>query len=623
MTASIMRATGVLLCMSTQLSAAADLAVDITGTSIEQLMNIPVTTVSRQESELQTTPAAVYVLNRNDLRRSRVTNVPDALRLVPGVQVASIDANKWAITIRGFNGRTANKILVLVDGRTVYDPLFGGVFWEARDVPIDEIERIEVIRGPGGTLWGTNAVNGVINIITRSTRETLGISAFAGAGTEERGMGHVRYGWQFGDDAHARVYFGRFERDTGYLPDQAHDDSRMDRGGFRVDLGLGTAGELMLKGDAYDGSFGTSNMGGGYQDLGHSGQNFVARWRYGYASGAQQLLEFWYDHLEFDDVNLGEERDTYDLEYQYALPERGIHRFIWGAGYRTTTDEIRNGPLLTISPSSKRDDLFSLFGQDEISLVERAVRLTFGVKLEHNDYTGTEWQPSARVAWVPDADRTAWAAISRAVRTPSRLEIDLDAAPLVVGNRDIDSEKVVAYEIGYRSRVARHAWADAALFYNDYRDLLSLEGIVLGNGTEGATAGIELAVRWDPHPAWRVDVAYTSLHMDLNSTEQSQDTQTPTFTEDNDPRHQGVVRSAWVVSPTVDVQGVLRYVHRVKAQNVPSYLVADLAVGWRVRYDVELAVSARNLLDDHHPEQSSPVTTEVERSVFAMVRWER
>lgn len=603
--------------------AAIALQVDITGTTIEQLMNIPVTTVSRQQSGLQTTPAAVYVLNRDDLRRSRVTNVPDALRLVPGVHVASIDANKWAVSIRGFNSRTANKILVLIDGRSVYDPLFGGVFWEARDVPIDEIERIEVIRGPGGTLWGTNAVNGVINIITRDSRETHGVEATVGAGTQERGMGQVRYGWQFGEDSHARVYVGRLERDTGYSPDQAHDDARMNRGGFRLDLGIGAAGELMFKGDAYDGSFGAKRTGDGSQDLEHRGQNFVARWNHGRSDGSQQMLEFWYDHLEFDDINLGEERHTYDLQYQYIFPEHGVHRVILGTGYRATSDEIRQGPLLTLTPNSRRNDLSSLFAQDEIAFANRAIRLTFGAKMENNDYSGTEWQPSARLTWVPDADRTAWAAISRAVRTPSRLEADLDAAPRLIGNPDIDSEKVLAYELGYRSRVARDAWMDAALFYNEYRDLLSIEGNRLGNGIEGSTAGLELAARWDPQPLWRLDAAYTYLHLDLDVMEGSQDTQRAKFTENNDARQQGVLRSAWTVSPTVELHGVLRYVHRIKAQEVPSYLVADLGLGWYMRRNVELAVSARNLLDEHHPEQRSAVTTEVERSLFAILRWER
>lgn len=612
-----------LLCIIAVPPTAIALEVDITGTTIEQLMNIPVTTVSRQYSELQTTPAAVYVLNRDELRRSRVTTVPDALRLVPGVQVASIDANKWAVSIRGFNSRTANKMLVLVDGRTVYDPLFGGVFWEARDVPIEEIERIEVIRGPGGTLWGTNAVNGVINIITRDSRETHGILAMVGTGTEERGMVNVRYGWQFGDDGHARVYVGRSERDTGYSPAQAHDDSRLDRGGFRVDLGVGAAGELMLKGDAYDGSFGSKLARGGSQDLGHRGQNLVARWNRGGSGGSQQMLQFWYDHLEFDDVNLGEERHTYDLEYQYAFPENGIHRVIWGAGYRTTSDEIREGPRLTLTPSSRRNDLSSLFAQDEVSLADRAVRLTLGAKVENNDYSGTEWQPSARIAWVPDADQTAWAAITRAVRTPSRLEADLDAAPLLMGNPDIASENVIAYELGYRSRVARGAWADAALFYNEYRDLLSIEGSVVGNGTEGSTAGLALTGRWDPHPLWRMDAAYTYLHMDLDAAQGSQDTRTAASTEGNAPRHQAVLRSSWTLSAAVDVHGVLRYVDRIKAQQVPSYRVMDISLGWRMRRDLELAVGARNLLDEHHPEQRSAVTTEIERSVFAILRWER
>lgn len=610
------------LCVVAIPTASTALEVDITGSTIEQLMNIAVTTVSRRQADLQSTPAAVHVVSRDDLRRAAVTSVPDALRLIPGVQVASIDANKWAVSIRGFNSRTANKILVLVDGRSVYDPLFGGVFWEARDVPVDEIERIEVIRGPGGTLWGTNAVNGVINIITRHSRDTDGAAVSLGTGTEDRLQSSARYGWQFGADNHARLYVARAERDTAFSSTGAHDDARLNRSGFRVDMNVPRGGELMFKGDAYDGTFGTNTALGGSQDLGHRGQNVVARWRQGGLGEAEQVVEFWYDHLQFDDVNLGEERHTYDLEYQYAFPQGDTHQITWGAGHRRTSDEIREGPILTLTPSSRRNRLSSFFAQDSINFADRSVRLIMGAKIEHNDYSGTEWQPSARLAWLIDAETTAWAAVSRAVRTPSRLEADIDAAPLLIGNPDIAAEKVVAYELGYRSRVARDAWADAAVFYNIYRDMLSLEGSRIGNSTEGETAGFEVAGRWDPHPHWRFDGSYHYLYMDLGIKAGSPGNASAAYLEDNDPHHQATLQTAWLASQPIEVHGVLRYVSRVKAQQVPSYLVADVNVGWRVHRDWELSIGARNLLDAHHPEQRSTGATEIERSVFAGVRWE-
>lgn len=611
-----------LLCVVVVPQSVAALEINVTGTTIEQLMNIPVTTVSRQQVDLQTTPAAVFVLNRDDLRRSQVTSIPDALRLVPGVQVASIDANKWAVSIRGFNSRAANKLLVLIDGRSIYDPLFGGVFWEARNVPIEEIERIEVIRGPGGTLWGTNAVNGVINIITRRSKDTLGARAVVGVGTEERSSVNVRYGWQLGDAGHARVYLAHVDKDTAFSPNAAHDDARLLRGGFRADLPLGRAGELMLKGDAYDSTFGANAPIGGGQDSAHRGQNVVARWTTGRSGGPHSSLQFWYDHLEFDDVNLGEERHTYDLEYQYEFAERDVHRVIWGAGYRISTDNIRPGPILTLNPASRRINLSSLFAQDEISLVDRTVRLTLGAKVERNDYSGTEWQPSVRLAWVPDVNQTAWAAISRAVRSPSRLEADLEAEPMLSGNPNIAAENVIAYEVGYRSRIAREAWADAALFYNEYGDLVSIEGTDLGNLGRAATLGLELIGRWHPSPGLRLEAAYTYFHVDMWVEGSGENTRIA-YLQDNDPLHQGVLQSSWTAFPSVDVQGALRYVYELRAQNVPSYLTADIGLGWRVRDHLEFAVSARNLLDDHHPEQRSASATEVERSYFAVLKWER
>lgn len=595
--------------------------IDIKGTTIEQLMQISVTTVSRLEEELQTSAAAVYVLGREDIRRARVTSVPEALRLVPGVQVARVDANKWAISIRGFNSRSANKLLVLVDGRSVYDPLFGGVFWEARDVALDEVERIEVIRGPGGTLWGTNAVNGVINIITRHAADTQGTQVTFGAGTEERVLGGARYGWQAGAAGHARVYADGFVRDAGFSPADAEDDAHLERAGFRVDLKASVADEFMLKGDIYDGSFGTALTGGGSQDLEHRGRNLIARWTHDRPSGSQTMLQFWYDHLQFDDVNLGEDRNTYDLEFQHALRAGEMQRILWGASYRRTSDEINNGPILTIVPISRRDNLSSLFVQDEIDFDERAVRLTLGAKVERNDYSGTEWQPSIRIAWLPNADNTVWGAVSRAVRSPSRLESDLAAPPFLFGNPDLNSEDLVAYEAGYRSRVAPHVWVDAAVFHNVYRNLVSIEGTVLGNKLRGATSGVELAGRWQASPAWRYDAAYTYLNMDLATEVDSTDTTSVARTEGSSPRHQVVLRGAWTQSAEVEFDAALRYVDRLPALDVPSYLVADIGIGWHPRRNIELSVVAQNLLDSHHPEQSGAMTTEVQRGYYVKLSW--
>lgn len=602
-----------------------EIDIDIKGTGIEELMQISITTVSRQAEELQSSAAAVFVLSRDDIRRSHVTNVPEALRLVPGVQVARIDANKWAVSIRGFNSRTANKLLVLVDGRSIYDPLFGGVFWEARDVNLEEIERIEVVRGPGGTLWGANAVNGVVNIITRHAGDTLGTQATLGAGTEERAHGGARYGWRLSDNSQARIYADGFARDTGFSTVGAHDDARMTRAGFRTDWTKNNH-KILFKTDLYNGLFGTAasptTPGSMPQDVGNQGQSLVVRWTHDYAEGSQTMLQFWYDRFSYDDYALDEERQTYDVEFQQAFWWEENQHIVWGANHRRTSDKIRNGPLLALIPTSRRDNLSSLFVQDEIVLAARRLRLTLGTKLEHNDYSGTEWQPNVRIAWVQDRNNTFWSAVSRAIRSPSRLESDISAPPFVTGNANFDSEKLVAYEMGYRSRVATQTWLDTTVFYNVYRDLLSIEGVVLANKLRGTTSGVEVAGRWLVNSAWRYNVAYTYLDMDLIAEADSIDVARPTTIANSAPRHQVVVRAAWSPSSTVEVDATLRYIDTLEALSVPSYLTADIGIGWRPRPSLRLSIVGQNLLDRSHPEQSGVTTTEVQRGLYLKMSWE-
>ena len=608
------------LLVSTPPAAARDLDIDIKGTSIERLMQIDVTTVSRQSEEWQTTPAAVYVLTREDLRRAHVTNIPDALRLVPGVEVARIDANKWAVSIRGFNSRTANKLLVMVDGRSIYDPLFAGVFWESRGELLDNIERIEVVRGPGGTLWGANAVNGVINIITRNAADTQGTLAETGVGTEES-FATVRHGWQLAPGASARVYAQRASRDTGYSVLPVHDDARLARGGFRVDWSAGTADKLMLKGDAFDGTFGERLDAASFQDVNQNGNSLTMRWTRDRGDGSQTMMQFWYDRFVLDNLNLGENRDTYDVELQHAWRAGDAQRLVVGTGYRRTRDDIRDGPILGVVPTSRSDNLASAFVHDEISLARRSVRLSLGTKVEHNDYSGAEWQPSARVAWVPGPARTIWAAVSRAVRSPSRLESDV-VSPVITGNPGFDSEKLVAYELGYRERVTPQAWVDVATFYNVYRDLISIENNVIGNKIGGTTAGVEVATRWQASAAWRFDAAYTWLNMNLQADAGSTDTTSAAATEGRDPRHQISLRSAWTPAAALRVDAALRYVDRLAALNVPSYLAGDVGLTWKISPKLDLSASARDLFDSHHPEQSGVTTTEVQRGYLLALRWE-
>lgn len=598
--------------------------IDIKRTNIEQLMQISVTTASRHEEYLQHSATAVFVLSREDIRRSHVTSVPEALRLVPGVQVARIDANKWAVSIRGFSSRTANKLLVLVDGRSIYDPLFAGVFWEARDVNLDEIERIEVVRGPGGTLWGANAVNGVINIITRHAGDTLGTQVNIGAGTEERAQAGVRYGWQSGGNSHVRIYADGAGRDTGYSPTGAHDDARLARAGLRADWDRNKH-KILLKTDLYDGIFGTAanpaTSGSLPQDVGNQGQSLVLRWTYDYAEDSQTTLQFWYDRFSYDDYALDEKRQTYDVEFQQAFRWGVIHRIVWGANHRRTADKIGNGPVISLIPTARRDTLSSLYVQDEVNLSDR-FRLTLGTKLEQNDYSGREWQPNLRIAWLHDENNTFWSSISRAIRSPSRLESDISAPPIAIGSRNFDSEKLVAYEAGYRSRLGTQTWIDTAAFYNVYRDLLSIEGTTLANKLRGESSGVEIAGRWLVDSTWRYDIAYTYLNMELAAEADSTDLSRPALLEGSDPRHQVVVHGAWNSGRNMEVDVTLRYVDRLTALSVPSYFTADVGIGWRPQRNLRISAVGQNLFDRSHPEQSGARSTEVQRGFYLKLTWE-
>ena len=593
--------------------------------SLEELMDIDVYSASRRLEPVQGIPSAIYVLTAEDIRRARVTSVPEALRLVPGVQVARIDANKWAVGIRGFNSRTSNKLLVLVDGRSIYDPLFSGVLWESRDIMPESIERIEVIRGPGGTLWGANAVNGVINIITKHARDTQGGLVTTGVGTEERAFGAARYGWKTGDQQYARLYAKSFTRDTGFSPTgNAHDETQMNRGGFRWDWDASARDVVQISGDVYQGEAGERNSATATQDVDHRGRNLLAHWTRRVSDTESWRVQLYYDHLELDNVQLGEKRDTYDLELQHGSAPAAGHRIVWGLKFRSTRDNIRNGPLLALDPTQRQDSTQSAFLQDTIALTPQTLQLTLGTKLERNDYSGTEWQPNARLAWTPDTQRMYWAAVSRAVRVPSRLEADL----VFLGNRlgdDVQAERVYAYELGHRRLLTPTFWYDIAAFHNAYRNLLTVEqNFQFHNRMRAKTYGLELAGRWQAEPHWRLDAAYTYLQMVLDLDPTSIATTQPGTTEGSNPHHQLTLRSAYDIRSDWQFDATLRFVDDLPAINVPSYVTLDLALSWLPRPDIELSLVGQNLLDSHHPEHAIVANgsgTEVQRGVYAKLTW--
>jgi iron complex outermembrane receptor protein len=454
--------------------------------SLEQLMAIEVSSVSRRPERLSDAASAIQVITREDIQRSGATRLPEALRLATNLEVDQLDASQWAISARGFNSPLANKLLVLIDGRTVYSPLFAGVFWDAQDVLLEDVEQIEVISGPGATLWGANAVNGVINITTKKAKDTQGLLVLGGGGTELHGFGGARYGGRIGSKARFRVYGKYSERDGTELPtgEDISNDWSFGQGGFRLDWDASTGDLITVQGDLYDGHTDQTPT----TDAVARGANAVGRWSHKLSARSDLQLQLYVDRTHrdvpgsYDDV-----LDTYDVDFQYHIALGGRHDVVWGVGYRLVEDDFKS-VAVAILPEQVSLETFSAFAQDEIALGNR-LRLTLGTKLEHNDYTDFEFQPSVRLAWQVNDRQTLWAAVSRAVRTPSRLDRDL----VILPGPNFNSEVVRAYELGYRGQATERLSFSVSAFYNDYDDLRSVEPPIppnlfpgLGNGQEGS-----------------------------------------------------------------------------------------------------------------------------------------
>ena len=419
--------------------------------SLDQLADIEITSVAKKPQKVSLAASSIFVLSQEDIKRSGVTTIPDALRMVPGVQVAKLDANKWAISIRGFNDIFSNKLLVLMDGRSVYSPIFGGAYWDTVDTVLEDIDRIEVVRGPGGTLWGSNAVNGVINVITKKAKDTAGLLVSALAGNEERGNLSIRYGGEINQHTDYRVYVKGFERDEA---EKGADDWRMGRIGFRVDSEPGKQDKLTLQSDIYDGeegeravsNFNTPPFGNFDSNTDVFGANVLFRWQRDLGDDSDLSFQTYYDYTERKHFYITDKRDTVDVDFQHRFQTLGQQEIIWGLGFRYIDDDTDAGTVMRLSPENRSDKIYSVFFQDEISLIDEQLILTLGTKVEHNSYTGFEYQPSARLLWKPFDKQSLWGSVSRAVRVPSRMEQDAVlqrtlAAPGVgvniVGNDDI------------------------------------------------------------------------------------------------------------------------------------------------------------------------------------------
>src|SRR2546423_11946806 len=493
--------------------------------SIEQLMNLQVTSVSKRPERLSQTASAIQVITQEDIRRSGAASLAEALRLAANLQVAQIDSRQWAISARGFNGTTANKLLVLIDGRTVYTPLFSGVFWDVQEVPLQDIDRIEVISGPGATLWGANAVNGVINVITKDAKDTQGFVLSGGGGTEQHGFGTVRYGAPLGSSVRARIYGRGFDRDATALPSgqDAADDWHLEQGGFRMDWEASSASRVTLQGDLYDGRIAEDSGG----DIGVSGGNVIAKWSRTLSERSSLAAHLYYDRTHRDIPGLfGEDLDTYDFDLQHRTRLGERHDVVWGLGYRNINDRtvIGSDSTLAFLPLHVAREWFTGLVQDEIALLPNRFHLTLGTKIEHNDYTGFELQPSGRVNWTLSPSATLWASVSRAVRAPSRIDRELFArvspTSFLAGGPGFHSEDELAYELGYRHQQGSLALS-VATFYSRYHGLRTLEQLhppaadtlVIGNGQDGESFGAELTAGYVLSSRWRVRVGYTELRV--------------------------------------------------------------------------------------------------------------
>jgi iron complex outermembrane recepter protein len=593
--------------------------------SLEELLNVDVTSVSRRAEPLFTTPSAIQVISQEEIRRSGATSIPEALRLAPNLQVAQVDSRQWAISARGFNNGLANKLLVRIDGRTVYTPLFAGVFWDAQDMMLEDLDRIEVVSGPGGTLWGANAVNGVINITSKSARDTQGTLLTAGGGTFLEDFAAARYGTKLSEDVFVRVYGKYFDRGDTLLPSGADATNawRMGQGGFRLDWLPASGDSLTFQGDGYGGAIEQPQPG----DTTIDGQNVIGRWTHAMGENSECAVQLYWDRTWRRAPTFSEELNTYDLDFQHRFPWGQRQILVWGGGYRLMADRVGNSAALAFIPPDRNLQLFSGFLQDEIALIPDRLKFTIGSKLEHNDYSGFEVQPSARLAWTPDERQTAWGAVSRAVRSPSRVDRDLfvPAAPpfVIAGGSDFDSEKLIAYELGYRIRPWEPLMLSLAGFYNDYDQIRSLDTntFVLANGNRAQEWGLELSGQFQATSWWRLRGGYTFLDKDVEVKPGAQDLNRGRA-EGNDPQNQFSLQSMFDLPWNLTLDFNLRYVDSLPMPPVPSYFTFDVRVAWQPVRNLEISIVGQNLWDEQHPEFGQPVTRqEIPRSVYGKVTW--
>lgn len=651
--------------------------------SLQELSASSVSIASRTQQPIKETPSAVFVISHEEIRRSGMQSIPELLRKVPGLEVARADANQWAISSRGFNGIFANKLLVMMDGRTIYDPLSSGVYWNEHDYPLEDVDRIEVIRGPGATLWGSNAVNGVINIVTRSAQDSQGVMLSGGTSKEEPGFGNFRYGGQLNPDLNYRIYAKYNHREDFRFGngDKANDSLDMGRAGFRSDWSPTDRENLTIQGDYFNGYMQTS-LNGAYPgapinvDNTHKyGGNLLVNWQQTLDNDSRLQVRSYFDHAVRDQARLGFQRSTFDIDLQHDFRWHD-HHLTWGSGYRYNTDNLtQKTSLLYFEPAQRDVHLFNVFAQDEWDFVTNELRLVYGSKLEHNDFTGFEVQPSARLIWMPNLQHSVWGAVSRSVRVPTRADHDLNfrvnPAPNttlnILGDDGFASETAITYELGYRFSGSDALSIDTTLFYSKYDQLSTTEPLaplmngqdtaipfllankadgetsgteplapgvnaqdltlpfLIANKANGETYGWETAVDWRVAEKWRLQGSYSLFAMALRP-DGSQDPAAE-IAEGNSASNRFNLSSYLNLPYQLEFDAHWYYTDRLLNQ-VPAYHRLDLRLGWQPTLHFELAVGAQNLLDNQHLEFSpyldnAVISSEFERNYYikATVRY--
>ncbi len=639
--------------------------------SIEDLVNLEVTTVSRRSQKLTEVASAIYVITQDDIRRSGATSIPDALRMAPGVQVERVATDKWAVSVRGFNGLYSNKLQVLMDGRSVYNPLFAGVVWENQDTLMEDIERIEVIRGPAATMWGANAVNGVINIITKRAADTQGFFLRAGGGSFERGFLSARYGGKINEETPFRVYAKGFTRDntTSLSGENIHNQWHSGRGGFRLEHTRGID-QFLLQGDIFYNSVGdtlsqgilnqsASSLNGlrGNQ----SGGNIRFRWDRVYSDQSSIRFQTYYDRTRYHFLPIGNsDVESFDVDFQHRFKILKRHNVTWGANYRLYHNKVSDTELVKFSPREKTNHQVSVFVRDDITIIPDHLLFTIGSRLDHNDFTGWEIQPSARLMWTPNTENSIWASISRAVRIPARGEHDVSATvgqiqnipgfpalpiPILAtleASDNFGSEKLIAYELGYRYRISKQASIDLAGFINDYSQLRDLAfgalststglpgqlilPVMTNNDASALTYGIELSADWKPSRQWRIQSSYSYLNMDISSNEGlKQLDPTTAGASEISPQHRLSVRSNYDFSEKLQLNLWLRYTSKIAFYNISDFVTMDAKLVYKPVKGIDLFLVGQNLFSQHHrgfvSDTIPSVPGRIPRGVYAGAEW--